>query len=100
MPGKRKHGKSKRPYYSKKSKTIQRQGVVASQPQTAAAAPLAPPVAATSAVKPVAAAAKAVAVPARATAAQYQYFIGELKRIGILAGIILVVLIVLSVILS
>jgi hypothetical protein len=98
MPGKRKHGKSKRPYYSKKSKAIKR-GVAASQ-SPATAAPVAPSVAAAPTQKPVVAPAKAAAVPARATAAQYPHFIGELKRIGILALIILVVLIVLSVILS
>ena len=103
MPGKAKR-KGKHPH-SKKSKAILRHGVAAPPEMTAGKEPAAPatapasaPAMAQSVVRP--------APPPKATAAtatgttQYPHFIPELKRIGLLAAIILVVLVVLSVVLS
>ncbi len=93
MPGKSRHGKGKHPHHSKKSKAIRRQTTMPSQQQATAVAPeptapvKAPP------------APKAAAASAAVTAPRYPYVVGELKRIGILAGIIIVVLIVLSIVL-
>ena len=94
MPGKSRHSKSKHPHYSKKSKAIHRQEAVAvqgpatddmsRQPAVIEAPPLP----------------KEKASPGKARVLQYPYISGELRRIGILAGIILVILIVLSIIIS
>jgi hypothetical protein len=105
MP-KSRHGKG-RHHRSKKSKAIERQlsviqrtatapgpGPVAvdmAQPETVSEAPSAP-------AEP---AAPALTAPApKAITTQYHFIVDELKRIGILAGIILVILIILSIILS
>lgn len=86
MPGKsRRKGKHLRQSRKAKAKLRQIAGV---QPATPAAA--APPV-----VKPTPAPA-----PVTATAEMYQYVPGELKRIGVLAGITLVILIVLAIVLT
>jgi len=92
MPGKSRHGKGKHPHHSKKSKAIQRRqaGVIQQQPDSATAAPAAP-------VQP-APVPTAAATP-KVRTAQYPYITSELRRIGILAGIILVILIVLSIVL-
>ena len=93
MPGKSRHVKGKHPHQSKKSKAIMRQAGT-NQRQEA-------PAAATKIEEPV----KAPALPKADTAKEavaairYPYVTWELKRIGILAGIIIVVLIVLSIIL-
>jgi hypothetical protein len=97
MPGKSRHKKSKHPHHSRKSKAILRQGILASQktpadvpkPATPVAAPIAPKEATTLAT-----------APAIARTPTYPYITTELRRIGILAGIILIILIVLSVILT
>jgi hypothetical protein len=88
MPGKSRHGKGKR-YQSSKKRNIPRPNTVA---QPAAATAIAPKPAATVTMAP---AGKAVASPASATANQYAYVTGDLRRIGILTGIIIVILIVL-----
>jgi hypothetical protein len=91
MP-KSRHGRGKHPHRSKKSKAMRRQAgiplpsqatAVAPKPSAPAEAPPAP---------------KTVAAPAVVTAPQYPYIAGELKRIAILAGIIIVALIVLSIV--
>lgn len=93
MP-KSRHGRGKHPHRSKKSKALRRQAGITPQATGAVASPQpAAPVPA----KP---APKAAAAPAAVTTPQYPYVIGELKRIGILAGIVIVILIVLSIILS
>jgi hypothetical protein len=92
MP-KSRHGKGKHPHVSKKSKAKVRSSSF-TQPSAAVAAPKPE---ANIEASPVS---KATAMPAKVIAAQYPYFMDELKRISILAGIILVVLIVLSIILS
>ena len=91
MPGKSRHGKGKHPHHSKKSKAIQRRqaGIVQQQPDSVTAMPAA----AVQAPMPT-----ATATP-KARTAHNPYIISELRRIGILAGIILVILIVLSVVL-
>lgn len=91
MPGKSRHGKGKHPHRSKKSKAIKRQASTYLQQQATAEAPEhAAPVRTEPAPK---AASPAVTTP------RYPYVAGELKRIGILAGIIIVILIVLSIVL-
>jgi len=98
MPGKSRHGKGKHYNYSKKSKAMRRQAgpavtaatvntsQVAGQPALAPAAPL-----------PKAA---AVAPAARVAGNPYPYISSELRRIAVLAGIIVVILVVLSIVLK
>jgi len=88
MPGKSRHGKGKRYQYNKK-RNIPRQGAATTP---AASAAVAPKPAATVLSAP---AGKAAASPAIAKANQYAYIPGDLGRIGILTGIIIVILIVL-----
>jgi hypothetical protein len=102
MPGKSRHGKGKHPHYSKKSKIRQRQ-VSEGTPQQAGAGM--PQPATASIPKPAAPAAapprpKTSVGPATAVTAPYTDIVGELKRIGILTGIIIIILIVLSIVLS
>ncbi|MFC2066677.1 hypothetical protein ACFLUO_06460 [Chloroflexota bacterium] len=95
MPGKSRNSRGKNYPNSKKGKAKQRsaagivpQQVVAETPKAAA---------------PPGVSAASVRVPlskAKASVAKYPYITAELKRIGILAGIILVILIVLALILS
>lgn len=92
MPAKSRNVKGKHPHHSKKSKAIQRQGMVSVKQETAVAAS---PSAVTAATAPL-----PRAVSGKSAALQYPYIMQELRRIGILAGIILVVLIVLAIILS
>ena len=93
MPGKSRYGKGKHPHHSKKSKAKQRhiatalKPPVADTPQPATAISTPPPP-------------KVPASPTKPRTAQYPYITAELRRISILAGIILVILIVLAVILS
>lgn len=94
MPGKSKHGKGKHPHHSKKSRAIHRQEVMASRQHGNVVAP-----------KPAAvieppSGLKGAALPAKRTTLQYPYIAGELRRIGILAGVIVIILIALSFVLS
>lgn len=102
MP-KSRHGK-KHPHGSKKSKAIQRQmSGIQRTPAAAVPGPAAVDVYEPEAVPETtpAPAATATTTPIpRAITGQYHFIIDELKRIGILAGIILVILIILSLILS
>ena len=94
MPGKSKQSKGKHPHNSRKSKAIQRQSTVTTQRQAVTeASPVADTAAAGANIT------KAAGAPARAKAPQYPYIAGELRRIGILAAIILVVLIILAIVL-
>jgi hypothetical protein len=90
MPGKSKHAKGKRYQQIKKVNNVQRQNTAAaSAPAAAAAAPKATaPVQMKQAGKPAGATANAIAN-------QYAYIPGDLRHIGILTGIIVVILIVL-----
>lgn len=96
MPGKSRHGKGK--HYSKKSKALRRQGTTPAVPQATASIPEIPkqviPVAASTVRK------AANAATAKTAVNLYPYITSELKRIAILAGIIIVILIVLSIVLS
>jgi hypothetical protein len=94
MPGKLRHGKGKHPHHSKKSKAKQRYGTMALQQPTAADTPQ--PVTTIGAPPSL----RAPTSPATPRTAQYPYITTELRRIGILAGIILVILIVLALVLS
>jgi hypothetical protein len=102
MPGKSRHGKGKHPHYSKKGKIRQHQassgtpqpaGVSLPQQATANVPKPAAPISAS----PVP---RAATRPEAATIAHYPDIVSELKRIGILTGIIIVILIVLSIVLS
>jgi len=90
MPVKSKHGKGKHPHRSKKSKAIRRQSAenvrhdVGDQTNTPVdiAKPTIP---------------KSTTVSEKTITMQYPFIANELRRIGILAGIILVILILLAV---
>jgi hypothetical protein len=94
MPGKSKHGKGKHQYRGKKGRAKYRHATMApNQPVVAdTAAP-----AATTGIPP---SASMPTSPKSLRVVQYPYITGELRRIGILAGIILVILIVLALVLS
>ena len=94
MPGKSRHGKGKHPQHSKKSKAKQRHGATALQQHVVTDAPTP---AATISTPP---SSRAPASSAKTRTVQYPYITTELRRIGILAGIILVILIVLALVLS
>lgn len=93
MPGKSRHGKGKLHHRSKKSRAKQRHDTMAFPPPVAVDTPQP---AVTISAPP---SAKAPAPPAPRMA-QYPYITTELQRIGILAGIIVVILIVLALVLS
>ena len=93
MPGKSSHGKGKH-HLSKKSKAKQRQAVMASQPPATTDIPHKAAVPSTPPLQSAPASAK------RLKTAQYPYITNELRSIGILAGIILVILVVLALVLS
>ncbi len=92
MPGKPRHAKGKY-HHSKKSKAKQRQGAIPIQ-QVAAEAPEQAAAIGTTSMP------KATASPAKTITMQYPYITGELRRIGILAGIIIVILIISAIVLS
>ena len=96
MPGKSRHGKGKHPHRSKKSKAIQRQETRASQRN--AALDTRPIAAATDIDKT--ATPKPTVTSEKTKTIQYPFIAGELRRIGILAGIILIILIILALVLS
>jgi hypothetical protein len=102
MPGKSKHGKGKRPQYRNRARqpvnpsSVNATGSVASAPATAGAVNVSAP-----AKSPKTAAGKINAktlVYSGATAEQYPFFISELKRIGVLTGVILIILVILGLI--
>ena len=96
MPGKSRHGKGKHPHHSRKSKAIQRQEARTSQQNATVATP---PKAATVEVDKTYTP-KPAAIPEKKKSIQYPFIAGELRRIGLLAGIILVILIILALVLS
>ena len=93
MPGKPRHGKGKHIHLSKKSRARQRQSTTPLPQPAADNTPQ--PAAVTSTPSPP----RVPASPARLKTAQYPYITTELRRIGILAGIILAILVVLSLLL-
>jgi hypothetical protein len=96
MPGKSGHKRGKRLYQSHKSKTIARQsdGIVQQGVSEAKSTPVAKP--APVEVK----SSKLAAAAAMPAATLYPFVRSELARIGILFGIVLMVLIVLSIVLK
>jgi len=96
MPGKSRHGKGKR-FHSKKSKAMIRQGTA---PATAAAGATAPEAPRPEAPATTATAPRAAVAAAKANVNPYPFIGSELRRIALLAGIIIVVLVVLSITLS
>ena len=97
MAGKLSHGKGKHHPQSKKSKAKQRQTDFAVRPQVAA--PVAPAHEQAAPAVPVPPA-KARAKPVQPIQTQYSNVTAELKRIGILSGIILAILVVLALVLQ
>jgi hypothetical protein len=94
MPGKSKHGKGKRYRASKKSKSLLRKDTVTSPaPAATAAAKPSAPIPATPAVK-------AATAPAGVISSQHAYVPGDLRRIGVLSAIVIVILFVLYFVLS
>ncbi|MFC1981048.1 hypothetical protein ACFLVN_02240 [Chloroflexota bacterium] len=95
MPGKSRHSRGKSHPQSKKGKAKQRSagGVIPQQ----AAAQVSKPAASLSVSATSVSAPTPTAIPG---AARYPYITAELRRIGILAGIVLIILIVLALILS
>jgi hypothetical protein len=89
MPGKSKRGKAKRYQQIKKTQNVQRQDTIAAPAPAAATAP--------KAAAPVRTiqAGKTAAATANVISNQYAYVPGDLRRIGILTGVIIVILIVL-----
>lgn len=93
MPSKSKHGKGKHPHRSKKSKAIQRQSATRvghniEQNLETLGVTEKPTIARTS------------NIVEKTITTEYPFITYELRRIGVLAGIILVILIVLAIILS
>ena len=90
MPAKSRHGKGKHLHQSKKSKAKQRQEALTAKPAAVAKPahiaepdPTPPP--------------RPAAVTPKPRTMDYPYITGELKRIGVLAGVIFIILIVLAV---
>jgi hypothetical protein len=94
MPAKSKHGKGKHPHQSRRSKAIQRQASSAIKQSAVAETQL--PTASID-ITPVP---KVRTESAIVKTMQYPFIVNELRRIGILAGIILVVLVILAIILT
>ena len=89
MPGKSRHGKGK------KKRAKQRPAIAAVQQQAVAQSPKAAAPAATPAPS-----VRMSTPPPKTTVVRYPYITAELRRIGILAGIMFAILIVLAVVLS
>ena len=94
MSGKSQHSTGKHTPHSKKGKAIQRAAAMASQPGVVSQIP--EPAAPTSVATP----AKKVPAAVSRSAQRHPYVTAELRRIGILAGIIIIILIVLALVLS
>ena len=93
MPGKSRHTKGKHPHKSKKSKAKQRQEALALHQIADETRWLDT----TIDIQPIA---RTTTSPAKTRTMQYPYIMGELRRIGILAAIIIVILIILAIALS
>jgi hypothetical protein len=95
MSGKSRHGRGKHSLHAKKKKMKLRQQMLASRPAPVAVpaeAPVSPPEA------PVAEIKKPISPPP--IMAKYPYIFTELRRIGILGGVMLVILVALALILA
>jgi len=95
MPSKSRHGKRKHSFQDKKKKNMQSSPVIVAQQQAAPQIdkPVAPPRVAASPTR------KPTQMPTM-IAARYPYIFAELRGIGILAGIMLAILVVLALVLS
>ncbi len=89
MPGKSRHGRGKRSFHGKKGKSRRSSPPIVTQQQLVSQT-----------YKPVAPSVSAAAPMPAQTAAQYPHALTELRRIGILAGIMLAILVVLALVLS
>jgi len=89
MSGKSRHGRGKRSFQSKKRKSRQSLPPIVTQQQSVSQT-----------YKPVAPSVRVPAPMATPTTAEYSHTLVELRRIGILAGIMLVILVVLALVLS
>lgn len=94
MPSKPKNNKGKHYHQSRKSKAIQRQNSTTAKRDVAAEIPM--PVSDIDRPSPV----KPNIDSAKVKTMQYPFIVNELRKIGILAGIILVILVILAIILS
>ncbi len=92
MPGKLQHGQGKRSSRRKRGKSRQSPSVIAAQRQPVAQAykPVSRPAVTASSHVPI----------STLTAVQHPYIVSELRRIGILAGTMLAILVVLALVLS
>jgi hypothetical protein len=97
MSGKSRHGKGKRFHYSRKSKALRRQGAAAAVSPATAGAPEIPRPVVPATTPPVP---KAAVATTKGTVNPYPYIGRELRRIAILAGITIVILVILAVVLS
>ena len=95
MPGKSRHGKGNRYHSSKKGNVIRRQASGTAPAATANMTAAPKPAMEAAAIQP-----KMSAVKARTAEKLYPYITSELKRIAILAGIIIVILVILSIVLT
>jgi hypothetical protein len=100
MPGKSRHGKGKHPHYSKKSKALRRQGMPGTAPTVSQAAAGMPGIAGQAAPAAAVPAPKAAGTAAKALANPYPFITSELRRIALLGGVIIVILVVLSLVLK
>jgi preprotein translocase subunit SecF len=91
MPSRSRNSRGKYTHQSRKSKAKQRQGLSAAKPETSAKSDQV-----VESVKP--AEVRPATTAARAQTIVYPYVTGELKRIGILAAIIFVILIILAIV--
>jgi preprotein translocase subunit SecF len=91
MPSKSRSTRGKQPHKSRKSKAKQRQGVITAKSETSSL-----PVTRDEKEKPQAA--EPVQHPSRTRTMVYPHVTEELKRIGILAAIIFIILIILAIV--
>ncbi len=106
MP-KSRHGRGKHPHYNKKSRIMQRQGAAATPSQAIAGTPESAQAAAPASATPARRAGTAPPMPKIASMAAaktatnpYPFITSELRRIAVLALIIIAILVVLSITLS
>jgi len=92
MPSKPRRIRGKNPHQSKKSKAIQRQEALASQPSM----PEKPAQVIATVTLPTL---KPVEIPSKQRTVSHPYIYRELRRIGILAAIMIIILIILAVVL-
>ena len=95
MPGKPRQKKSKHPHHSRKSKAIQRQASEGLRQTPEPKPKPAPTVPSPQATVP-----KVESIPVPSKLISHPFIAGELRRIGILAGIIIIILIILSIVIS